>query len=185
MLISSCNNQGEHLLSTHELEELRQEFNLPKDKTFKLDKSYLRYLFTLDTSLLADQIKNHYQPIQAAYYDRSGKLVSFHINCYASEGDEDFNWNKANAFASFVPKSVAPLDDILFLNKHLLFIKTFANEAIDTTGFSAFDYTVIVHWNKKLHPAGARKLIKIVQDNAALIKDGTINIIYVNNDDLW
>ena len=137
--------------------------------------------------MFADQIKNHYQPIQASYYDRSGYLISFHVNCFAGrvEGVEDFIWNQKNAFASFVPGTVAPLDSILSLNKHLSFIKTFASKSIDTTGYSAFDYTVIIHWSKKLYPMGATKLIKIVNDNAVLANDQAINIIYVNNDDLW
>ena len=137
--------------------------------------------------MFADQIKNHYQPVQASYYDRSGNLISFHVNCYAGrvEGVEDFYWNQKNAFASFVPKSVAPLDKLLSLNKHLSFIKTFDSKSIDTTGYSTFDYTVIVHWGKKLYPAAAAKLIKIVNDNSALANGRAMNIIYVNNDDLW
>lgn len=187
-LISSCrNHHGDHLLSVNELEKLRQEFNLPSARTFKLDRSYLRYLFSLDTLRFTDQIKNHYQPVQACYYDKSGHLISFHINCYANpvkEG-EDFYWNQKNAFATFVPMSVAPLDSIISLDKHLSFIKTFDSKPIDTAGYSVFDYTAIIHWSKKLYPTGAIKLVKIINENTALAKSKTINIIYVNNDDLW
>jgi hypothetical protein len=128
LIIISCRHKiNWKYLSQEDLENSRREFNLPKEKTFRLDTNYIRYLFSFDTTRYADQIKNHYQPIQALYYDRNGQLVSFHINCYASTGipDSDLNWNQQNAFASFVPRTVAPVDSILPLNKHLSFYENF------------------------------------------------------------
>jgi len=154
------------MLSFTDLENLRQEFNLPREKT----------------------IQNHYQPIQATYYDKTGRLISFHINCYAGlgvKGKNDLNWNQQNAFASFVPNSIAPLDTILPLTKHLQFIKTFDNKPIDTTGFSAVDYTIIIHWGKNLRPKDCRNLFKIVKENSLLAKGKNVNILYANNDNLW
>lgn len=168
-------------LSAADLENFRKEFNLPKEKTFRLDTNYIRYLFSFDTTKYADQIKNHYQPIQALYYDRDGQLVSFHINCYATAGI----WNQQNAFASFVPRTVAPVDSILPLTKHLSFIKTFDYKSIDTTGFATFDYSVIVYWSK--HYVGvknSKNLIKIVSDNAALAGNKKVNVIYVNSENI-
>ena len=69
---------------------------------------------------------------------------------------------------TFVPRTVAPVDSILPLSKHFSFIKTFDNRPIDTTGFSAFDYTVIIHWSKKWRLKDSKNLIKIVSDNANL-----------------
>ena len=153
-----------------------------------LDTNYMRYLFSFDTSKYADQIKNHYQPIQAAYYNKGGQLVSFHINCYAGlgvENKDDLNWNQQDAFAEFVPKTVAPLDSILPLSKHLQFLKTFDNKDIDTTGFSAFNYTVIIHWGKKWRPRDCQNLFDIVKKNASKVKDEKVNVLYVNNDNNW
>src|SRR4030095_359290 len=168
LIIISCRHRiNWKNLSQEDLENFREEFNLPKEKTFRLDTNYIRYLFHFDTIRYADQIKNHYQPIQALYYDRNGQLVSFHINCYAGidvPGKDDLNWNQENAFATFLPKSVAPFDSILPLMKHLSFIKTFDNKPIDTIGFSAFDYTIIIHWGKRWRPKDSKNLIKIVSD---------------------
>src|SRR5688572_1993256 len=128
-------------LSQKDLENFRKEFNLPKEKTFRLDTNYIRYLFSIDTAKYADKIQNHYQPLQATYYNKTGKLISFHTNCYASAGIADgldFDWNQQNAFASFVPKTVVPLDSIFSLSRHLSFVKTFDNKPIDTTGFSRY-----------------------------------------------
>ena len=175
-------------LSEADLENFRKEFNLPKEKTFRLDTNYFRYIFSLDTTKYAAEIHNHYQPLQATYYDNAGRLISFHINCYASPGipdDSDFNWNQQNAFASFVPRTVAPVDSILPLNKHLSFIKTFEYKPIDTTGFATFDYTVIVYWSKHYFGVkNSKNLIKIVSDNAALAGNKKVNVIYVNSENI-
>lgn len=185
LIIVSCRHSTNwRSLSQADLENFRKEFNLPKEKTFRLDTNYVRYLFSLDTTKYAAEIHNHYQPLQATYYDNAGRLISFHINCYASSdgsNNEDFNWNQQNAFASFVPRTVAPVDSILSLYKHLSFIKTFDYKPIDTTGFAAFDYTIIVYWSKHyLGIKNSKNLIKIVSDNAALASDKKVNVIYVN-----
>jgi len=182
VIIISCRHRiNWKYLSQEDLENFRKEFDLPKEKTFRLDTNYIRYLFSFDTTRYADQIKNHYQPNQALYYDRNGQLVSFHINCYASAGI----WNQQNAFASFVPRTVAPVDSILPLNKHLSFIKTFDYKPIDTIGFAAFDYIVIVYWSKHyLGVKNSKNLIKIVSDNAALAGNKNLNVIYVNSENI-
>jgi hypothetical protein len=176
------------MLSSDDLEKLSQEFGLPKGHSFTLDTTYIHYLFSLDTLKYATEIKNHYQPIQAVYYNKQGRLISFHINCYAGIGVEDkkaFNWNQQNAFATFVPKSVVPPDSILSLQKHLHFLKTFDNKQIDTSGFSTFDYTVIIHWCKKWRPNDSKNLCAIVKENSTLAKDKKVNILYVNDDNSW
>jgi hypothetical protein len=56
---------------------------------------------------------------------------------------------------------------------------------IDTIGFSSYDLTIIVHWCKKIYPEASKQLIKTINDNLSLVKGKMINIMYVNNDDLW
>jgi hypothetical protein len=115
-------------------------------------------------------------------------MISFHTNCYASAGlqdNKDFKWNQQNVFASFVPKTVVPLDSVLSLSRHLSFIRTFDNKLIDTTGFAGYDYTVVVHWGKKLWPKESKNLIKIITDNANLALNKKVNILYVNSDDAF
>lgn len=187
--ILSCQNRGHrNFLSQEDLENFRKEFRIPKEKTFRLDTNYTRYLFSFDTVRYIDAIQNHYQPVQASYYDHKGKLISFHTNCYASTGipdSADFNWNQKNVFASFIPKSATAVDSILPLSRHLSFIKTFDNKPIDTTGFAGYDYTVVIHCGKKFWPEESKNLIKIVSDNANLALNKKVNILYVNNDDAF
>lgn len=187
LFIISCRNRVNwKYLSQEDLGNFRKEFNLPEERTFRLDTNYIRYLFSFDTAKHAAEIQNHYQPIQATFYDKKGNLISFHTNCYASAGipdDFDFNWNQQNAFEYFVPRTVAPIDSILPLSRHLSFIRTFDNNPIDTTGFSAFDYTIIIHWSKKWRAKDAKNLIRIVSNNANLAVNKKLNMIYVNSDD--
>ena len=102
LIIISCEHRiNWKNLSQEDLENFRKEFNLPKEKTFRLDTNYTRYLFSFDTAKYAAEIQNHYQPLQATYYDNTGRLISFHTKCYASAGipdDSDLNWNQQSAF---------------------------------------------------------------------------------------
>lgn len=189
LLIASCKQTAHNrFLSISDIDKIRQEFNLPKDQTFILDTTYLRYLFTLDKSRYSNAIKNHYQPLQAAYYDNKGQLVSFHVNCYASIGvaeGQALNWNQSNAFDTFLPSSVAPLDSILPLNMALRFIKTVDNNPIDTIGYSSHDYTILVFWNKTLYKQDALNLINTVNDNMRKARGKKVKVLYVNNDNNW
>ena len=189
VFILSCQDRAHRkFLSQEDLENFRRHFRLPKEKTFRLDPNYTRYLFSHDTARYSAAILNHYQPLQATYYDHTGQLVSFHTNCYASTGISDrvdFNWNQKNVFASFIPKSAAAVDSILPLSRHISFIKTFDNKPIDTTGFAGYDYTVVIHCGKKFWPEESKNLIKIVSDNANLAVNKKVNILYVNSDDAF
>ncbi len=188
-MISSClQRTGRKKLSSADLKTLMLEFELPPEKTFVLDEKFINYLFSLDTTKYGDEIKNHYQPIQASYYDKTGHLLSFHINCYAGIGvkdGDDLNWNQRNVFSTFVPKTVAPLDTILTLSNHLRFIKTFGNKPIDTTGFSKYDYTIIVHWFTTSRKRDSKNLCDLVKKNSLLAVSQKVNILYVNDDNSW
>ena len=186
IFILSCHHKPKpKVFSSIELERISKEFKLPKEQSFMLDTGYVHYLLSLDTSKYANEIQNHYQPIQALYYDKAGNLISFHINCYAGFGVKDgdqLNWNQLNVFSSFVPKTIVPLDTILSLSKHLQFIKTFENKSIDTTGFSSFNYTVIIHWGKTWRPKDCINLFNIVNENILLAKIEKVHVLYVNDD---
>src|SRR5699024_3760469 len=45
------------------------------------------------------------QPIQILYFDKNGKLTSFHANCYAKGGLGHLNWNTNGRFNHFIPIS--------------------------------------------------------------------------------
>ena len=54
-----------------------KKYNIPPTDCFEMDTSYMSFLFSIDSTKYKTQIKNHYQPLQALYYNKSGKLKSF------------------------------------------------------------------------------------------------------------
>ena len=58
-------------------------YNIPIADGYELDTSYYAFLLSHDKARYKEQINNHYQPLQALYFDKSGQLQSFQINCYA------------------------------------------------------------------------------------------------------
>src|SRR5688572_739650 len=70
-----------------------KKYNIPSADNYELDTTYFTFLKSFDTTRYKEQIKNHYQPLQALYYDKTGHLQSFQINCYAG-GIPNLNWNR-------------------------------------------------------------------------------------------
>lgn len=145
-----------------------------------IDKDYKKELLKLsnDTALL----KNHLQPLRASYYDKEGKLISFHLNCYAP-GFPNLNWNYKKAMEVFPPKSQTPIDNLLTLQKELEIIKSKTPE--QEVAQEDFDYYVIVAWAGFLKKQ-SRGLIKAVRDNLELnITNKKIKVIYVCTDNVF
>ncbi len=158
--------------------EIGKKYNVPKQESYELDTSYYSFLFSLDTTKYNSQVKNHYQPLQALYYNKNGMLKSFHINCYAG-GFPNLKWNRNKIFSTFLPKQQAPIDSIVSLNTQLKYFQKLSY----TEDFSidSFDYIIIVHWSRFMGRQ-SKRLIKIVQKNAKLATEKKVKIIYVNND---
>jgi hypothetical protein len=155
-----------------------RKYHIPPEDSYQLDSTYRTYLFSQDTSKFKHQIKNHYQPLQALYYNKTGMLESFQINCYAG-GFPNLKWNRNEIFEVFPPKQQAPIDSLLTLNTHLQFLHPLSKNPEKDQ--SKIDYFVIVHWNRFMGRQ-TRRLIRCVQKSAKLTSDQKLKIIYVNND---
>ncbi|WP_294674605.1 hypothetical protein [uncultured Fluviicola sp.] len=155
-----------------------KKYHIPPEDSYQLDSTYRRYLFSLDTSKFKQQIKNHYQPLQALYYNKNGTLESFQINCYAG-GFPNLKWNRNEIFEVFPPKQQAPADSLLSLKTQIQFLLPLSKTAQIDPGKT--DYFVIVHWNRFMGRQ-TRRLLRHVQKNAKLTTDGQLKIVYVNND---
>lgn len=156
-----------------------KKYHIPIADAYQIDSTYLYFLSSFDTAHFQEAIQNHYQPLQALYYDKSGKLISFQVNCYAG-GFPNLNWERNNAMKTFPPKIQAPLDTIVPLRKHLTYLLPLTT----TTPFSLNDYDIvtIVHWNR-LMGRQSKRLIKLVQTNSKLAKQ-RVKVVYVNTDNL-
>ncbi len=157
-----------------------KKFKIPIADSYELDTSYISFLTSLDTIHYKSQRKNHYQPLQVLYYDKSSQLQSFQVNCYAG-GFPNLQWNKNEIFTTFPPGQQAPLDSILPYDNHLKYVRPLSQ----TISFSAdsYDYIVMVYWNEFMGRQSSR-LIRYVQDNSKLVTDKKVKIIYVNNDNM-
>ena len=150
------------------------KYSIPQKNSFIIDTTYISYVYSLDSSL--NQIKkNHLQPLQALYFNKTGKLISYHINCYTG-GFPNLKWNRNGVFDSFPPKTQAPLDTIFTYNDIRKFVK-------DINDDKNAEYNILVFWNIAMGRQ-SKRLIKIVNENAKLA-DKSINIIYVNDDDIF
>ncbi len=147
-------------------------YGIPERDCFELDTSYATFLRGLDTVRYKQQIKNHYQPLQALYYKRDGEFLSFYANCYAG-GFPNLKWN----LEKFVPPTQAPLDTLLPLDVHMLYLNSLSSGG---NGRDNPDYWVIVYWN---HWMGrqSRRFIHAVRENAAS-SGKNVKLFYVNND---
>ena len=145
-----------------------------------IDTDYKKQLQKLsnDTVLL----KQHLQPLQASYYNKAGKLISFHINCNAP-GFPNLNWNYKKVMEVFPPESNAPVDTLLNLQTHLMLLKSNSNKQIEIE--KDFDYFIIVNWAGFLKRQSIR-LINTVNKNIKLnLENKKIVIIYVCSDNAY
>jgi hypothetical protein len=51
------------------------QYNIPIADGYELDTSYFAFLLSHDKTRYREQINNHYQPLQALYFDKSGQLL--------------------------------------------------------------------------------------------------------------
>jgi hypothetical protein len=158
-----------------------KKYNIPKQDSYELDTTYLSYLFSLDTAKYKLQIKNHYQPLQALYYDKDGYLQSFQVNCYAG-GFPNLRWDGNDGFTTFPPQEQAEIDSIVTLDQQKKYLQPLSQtQSLDIDSFS---YIVIVYWNRYMGRQ-SRRLIKIVQENQRLATGRKVKIIYANSDNLF
>lgn len=168
-------------LSKEEILRQGRKYNIPDADAYELDSLFFTYLFSLDSVRYKKEQKNHFQPLQALYYDNTGHLKSFHINCNAG-GFPNLKWNRFGTFDQFIPKQQTPVDSILPLEKHTEFLRSLTNNS--SQQFNENNYVVIVHWSRFMGRQ-SKRLIKIVQKNCALGVDQHVRILYVNNDNVF
>jgi hypothetical protein len=158
-----------------------EKYDIPSSDNYELDTSYFNYLFSLDSTKYTWQIKNHYQPLQALYYDTTGHLVSYQLNCYAG-GFPNLKWDKQAKTITFPPNQQAPLDTILPIEKQITFLRSFPqaeNIAID-----GYDYIVVVYWSRYMGRQ-SKRLIHYVQERSKIATEKKVKILYVNTDNVF
>jgi hypothetical protein len=142
---------------------------------------------SLKTIEFKKQVKNHYQPLQALYFNNGGKLESFQINCFAG-GFPNLKWDRDSILTTFPPKLQAPLDSILTDSILISFLQPLSNSLEFRIGVN--DFVVYVFWSRFMGRQNKR-FIHFIQDNCKLSKEKTVRVIYINTDnafaksDIW
>ncbi|HEY0261677.1 MAG TPA: hypothetical protein VGB95_01530, partial [Chitinophagales bacterium] len=160
-------------LDEKEILHYAKKYEVSVADNYELDTTYFSFLFSHDTAVYKYQIKNHYQPMQALYYDKSEQLQSFQINCYAG-GFPNLNWNRNGIFQVFPPKNQAPIDSLVPLSEQLKHLHKLSSST--EISVNNYDYIVLVFWNR-FGGRQSKRLIHFVQDNAKLT-DKKVKIIY-------
>lgn len=165
---------------TEDIKTFLQKNNISDSVFYFADKDYINSLLKLtkDSGL----IKHHLQPLQASYYNKTGELISFHINCNAP-GFPNLNWNYKGAMDVFPPKSQAPPDTLLTWQTHLHYLKS--NKPNQLTGEDDFDYYIVVGWAGFMKKQ-SRILINAVRKNLMLnTANKKVKIIFVCTDNVF
>jgi hypothetical protein len=168
-------------LTSEEIIRQGKKYKIPVSEAYELDSTYYTFIKSLDTNRLNQVIKDHFQPLQAIYYDKIGQMCSFHINCYCG-GFPNLKWNRNGNFDVFLPKQQAPIDSVFTLEKQLSFVQPLAHH--DTLNIKSFDYVIVVYWTRYMGRQ-SKRLIELVQKNARLTNRERVKIIYVNSDNAF
>ncbi len=159
------------------------KFNIPLENCLVLDTNYKSLLKSFDTLTQAETVKNHYQPLQMLYFNKDKKLISFHANCYAG-GFPNLKWDRTKSFSTFPPQTVAPLDSLFGYSMILKYTHKLKPMAQNLNEQMVDEYVVLVFWNRFLGRQ-SKRMIALLQQNAALAKDKNLKIIYINNDNFF
>ena len=158
-----------------------RKYSIPEADCYQIDTAYSGYLLSGDAVNRKTEINNHYQPLQAIYYNRSGNIEAYHINCKTG-GFPNLDWNRNDNFSVFPPKQQTEIDSLVPLSAQLKYLKPLTGTTL--TEIDNYDYTVIVFWCRFMGRQ-SRRPIKTVQDNYKLAKDKKVKVLYVNVDNLF
>jgi hypothetical protein len=162
-----------------------EKYNIPLSDNFELDTSYfVNMLSGLSDTVkvcLPPDLKNHSQPLQLMYYDRSGWLQSFHNNCYAG-GFPNLKFDRGGTFTTFPPMQRAPVDSLMPLGRQLKSLRPLKGALIPEV--EQYDYVVIVFWDIFMGRQ-SRRLLGFVRENCKLAADKKVKVIYVNIDNAY
>lgn len=183
-------------LSEKRIYNYSNRHSIPENEIYQLDTSYYSFLLSLDTIIydtlssdelpqekknIKNQIKNHYQPLQALYFNKSGRLVSFQINCYAG-GFPNLEWDRDNILTSFPPKVQAPLDSLVTDSTLLKYLLPMSNSS--EVIIREYDYVIFVFWSKFMGRQNKR-FIQFIQENNKLSAENNVKFVYINMDNFY
>ena len=158
-----------------------EAYGIPRSDGYEMDSSYFAVIGGLDTMRFKQEQKNLGQPLQVLYFDASGALISYHVNCSVG-GFPNLKWNRFGDFNQFPAAKSIEMDTMIQLKNHLLHINPLNNAPFPD--LRNYEYTVLVYWSTIMGRQNKR-LVRLVQENVRLAKDKKVMVIYVNSDNFW
>jgi hypothetical protein len=148
-----------------------------------LDTSYFSFMnqFRADHTFAVD---NHVHPLQAIWYDKTGKQVSFHSGVWADTKMFTFDWNYKGQLNYYPPRTGAPIDTLFGFEEHLKYVRTLEGEKLDVEAFSGNDYNIVVHY-ARFPGRMTKKFLRVFAKNKKLNTRFKVNYIYVNTDNFY
>lgn len=180
LILSTMGMKNPRIITEDEMYTFGRKWGMSIYFQQTLLSTYVDEVQKLD-SLHPTLAKNLLQPIQAMYFDSTGKLISYHINCLAG-GYPNLNWNRNGNFDVFPAKTQAPCDSLVTLAWLLPHLKPLEYPCVK---IKDLDYTVVVFWSR-FTGRQSRHLVEFVQQNLKLAsKETRIQIMYVNTDEIF
>ncbi len=158
-----------------------EKYGIPRSDSYEMDSSFFSVALTLDTIRYGKDQKNLTQPLQALYFDASGRLISYSVNCSVG-GFPNLKWNRYGAFNQFPAAKSVELDTMNTMNNHLLHINPLNNAPFPD--LRTYDYIVLVYWCRFMGRQ-SKRLVRLVQDNVRLAEGKSVMVLYVNTDNFW
>jgi hypothetical protein len=170
-------------LSPDEIKSKAQAWGIDTADLYSIDTSIISYLYTFGPEYSFSR-ENHIHPLQAIYYNKEGKPVSFITGAFADAGLRNLSWNPQKNFEVFPPRTLAQVDNMFTFSKHLAFLKPVNGAAPDSAKFSGADYNVLVMY-AEFTGRQTRRFFKEVIANKALNNKYKVNYIFVNTDGMY
>ena len=114
------------------------------------------------------------QPIQILYF-QGNELKSFHANCYARGGLTNLNWNTANRFATFVPRTAVATDSLAVT------LSEYSNIYPDIA-LHQKEYTVLIFWTLMLGKISHSAIETVANNIQQAGKEKQTTVILINTD---
>jgi hypothetical protein len=178
-------------LNNSEIIKTAEKYKIKSSELVLLDTAYKSYLISLpefDSLCAKDTLKryqcyiqkNHLQPLQILFFDKSSKFVSYNVNCNIP-GFPNLKWNYFGYFNEFPPKSATYCDSIFNFHKFSKYIKLPDNTQLNLGSVTNYNYLVIVFWCR-FGGRQSKRLIKFVYSYLEQYNTKSYKVLFLNVD---
>lgn len=180
--------QDKQPVSDEEIVKYAQKHKYDKYSIYKTNSDYKSFIDTIGKNINTTEYelktlqKQYYQPLQYLLFDSTGNLIVHSVNCDVGGNMINLQWNAEGQFDVFPPiprSTVYRYFKLSELQKHI----TQLNKA-PTDANGTYSYTCVVFWDMFMG-RHSRRLVKLALENLKLAYGAKVNVILINNDNLY